>query len=268
MLARKLIAPTAGGGGGNYDALDALFDASEVGGLWLPGFSSMWQNTARTTPAIAVDDPVRVIDDLSGNDNHLVAPSDAARPLIKQTGGGLWYLQFDGTNDCMVVSIDFSGVDEVTVFSGAEKQDNTARIVYELTDAISSNAGAFNLLAGVGSSQNGWHLKSRGDATDVAAQTARAYPFSGVDNAVVVGLHDISGDTSTGRRNQSAFTTSSTADKGAGNFANANFNVGSRGAASLFFNGKLFALCARGALTSGTTLTDAEDNTNELTGAY
>jgi hypothetical protein len=31
--------------------------------------------------------------------NHATAPSDAARPVLRQTAGGLYYLEFDGTDD-------------------------------------------------------------------------------------------------------------------------------------------------------------------------
>ncbi len=62
--------------------------------------STLWQDTGKTTAVTAADDPVRVVEDISGNGNDLVAPSDAARPLYK-TAGGLRWLEFDGTDDAM-----------------------------------------------------------------------------------------------------------------------------------------------------------------------
>ena len=62
--------------------------------------SPLWQNSTRTTPAAAADDLVRVIDDLSGNANHITTPSDDARFTLKLgIQGGRQVLLADGTDD-------------------------------------------------------------------------------------------------------------------------------------------------------------------------
>jgi hypothetical protein len=71
----------------------ALYDAS-VG-------NSLFQDAAGTIPATANNDPVRRINDLSGNGNHAIAGSDAARPLLKISGGQRW-LEFDGVDDYLL----------------------------------------------------------------------------------------------------------------------------------------------------------------------
>ena len=45
--------------------------------------SQRWQDVSRSTAANADDDLVRVIDDLSGNGNHCVSPSDGTRWTLK-----------------------------------------------------------------------------------------------------------------------------------------------------------------------------------------
>lgn len=58
----------------------------------------LWQNTAETVPAVADGDPVRVaVCPYTGV--KFTAPSDAARPLLWDEGGGKWSLSFDGVDD-------------------------------------------------------------------------------------------------------------------------------------------------------------------------
>lgn len=52
-------------------------------GAWIDpsDASTLFQDAAGTTPA-GIGDPVRLALDKSGNDNHALAPSDAARPVL------------------------------------------------------------------------------------------------------------------------------------------------------------------------------------------
>ncbi len=60
--------------------------------------STLFQDTAGTTPVTSSGDPVGLALDKSGNDNHLTAPSDSARPTY-QTDGTYSWLEFDGVDD-------------------------------------------------------------------------------------------------------------------------------------------------------------------------
>ena len=79
-------------------------------GLWWdvqPG--NCFQETtgaAATTPA-SVGDPVGTIVDLGGNGNFGVAPSNAARPILRQEGDD-FYLEFDGTDDQISAPVAYS----------------------------------------------------------------------------------------------------------------------------------------------------------------
>jgi len=262
LLAQKLL---MGGSSLNIDALMALFGASELGGLWLPGYSTMWQDSARTTPATAANDPVGAIDDLSGNGNHLLQATAGSRPTLQQTSG-LWYLQFDGTADNMTAAFDLSTVDKSTVIIGVEKQDDTLRFLAEYTASFAANTGSFVSYCGT-DTVVGYFATSRGNAGVSATFKSSASTFSGVDRAVMTATHDIAGDNTTVYVDQAA-AAAGTGNKGTGNWANSTLYVGARGGTTSYFNGKLFGLCVRGALASGATLTDAEDNMNEFTGAY
>ncbi len=52
------------------------------------------------TTLSSVDGVVGTVRDRSGNANHLRAPSDAARPLLRNSGA-LYWLEFDGTDDAL-----------------------------------------------------------------------------------------------------------------------------------------------------------------------
>lgn len=60
--------------------------------------STLWKDTAGTTPVTADGDAVARIDDKSGNGRHLTQSTAGSRPLYK-TSGGISWLQFDGVDD-------------------------------------------------------------------------------------------------------------------------------------------------------------------------
>lgn len=85
--------------------------------LWLDASdaATRWQDASATTPADADAEPVRRIDDKSGSANHLVAPADAQRPLVKAAiRNGLDCLDFDGSND--LITRAFTLAQPATVF--------------------------------------------------------------------------------------------------------------------------------------------------------
>jgi hypothetical protein len=60
---------------------------------------SLYSDRAGTTATVGPDDPVGKLLDLSGDNNHATAPSDAARPNLRLDGNGRWYLDRDTTDD-------------------------------------------------------------------------------------------------------------------------------------------------------------------------
>lgn len=78
-------------------------------GIWLDPSdkSTMWQDAAATVPVTASGQPVRLIQDKSGNGNHYLAPSDAARPMYRvHAPSGIARLVFDGVDDQMSSVLD------------------------------------------------------------------------------------------------------------------------------------------------------------------
>jgi hypothetical protein len=85
---------------GTFDP-ESLFTGGYVGGWYDPSdLSTLWQDSARTTPVTADGDPVGCIDDKSGNGFHLTQATSGKRPLYR-TSGGLHWLVNDGIDDVL-----------------------------------------------------------------------------------------------------------------------------------------------------------------------
>lgn len=73
--------------------------------LWLKGNGTFWQDAARTTPAVADNDPIGSWEDASGVGNHAVS-SLTARPLLKLgILNGIAVARFDGVNDILTAPL-------------------------------------------------------------------------------------------------------------------------------------------------------------------
>lgn len=98
-----------GGGPGPTWSPAALFANGEKGAWYDPSdLTTMFQDTAGTVPVTAHGDPVRRINDKSGNGYHWIAPSDAARPVY-QTDGTYHWLDFNGSTHTLGVAISGFG---------------------------------------------------------------------------------------------------------------------------------------------------------------
>lgn len=79
-----------------------FFNNGQVGVWYDPSdLSTLFQDAAGTISVTSSGDPVGLMLDKSGNGNHAVAPSSAARPTY-QTDGILHWLAFDGVDDVLV----------------------------------------------------------------------------------------------------------------------------------------------------------------------
>lgn len=101
-----------------YDAGGAftpasLFASGEQGAWYEPSTTTCFTDTAGTIPA-TVGDAVARINDLSGNGNHATQATAAARPILRQTAGGLYYLERDGVDDHLTIPAIFTGTEDVT----------------------------------------------------------------------------------------------------------------------------------------------------------
>ena len=174
------------------------------------------------------------------------------------------HLRYDGVDDSLsTASIDFSSADKMSVVAGVRKLSDAAQGIFcELSTAVASNAGSFNIQA-PGSTGNNYDVRSRGDA---------ALPVSAIGNVaapstrILTMLSDIAGDSLDLRLNGSSVSTSS-GDQGAGNFGNYPLYIGSR-SGSLRFNGRLHGLLVIGRALTATEITNMETWMNQRTRAF
>lgn len=237
---------------GVFDVV-SLFRAGEQGVWYDPSdTTTLFQDSAGTTPVTASGQPVGLMLDKSGRGNHATQPTAASRPIYRDVGG-LRYLECDGVDDGMVTgNIDFTGTDKVSVFAGVRKLSDAARaMLLELSAAGSAGSFAINAPVSTGS---GFSFVSTGSAPAAIATLATApSPIS----AVLSCVGDIAADTCS-LFVDGQLAASSSADQGAGNYGNRPLYLFRRGGVSLPFNGWFYGLAITGRLT-----TDAETAATE-----
>lgn len=201
------------------------------------------------------------VKDLAGN--HAYQSTTTSRPILSREAGGQYYLAFDGTDDWLqTANIDFSATDNVSVFTGLRKLSDAAQdVVVELSATIASNNGTF-LLSAPSTAAANYSFSSKGTSQVDNTVTTFTAPITNV----VTGLAHISSPVNTIRVNGAATTL--TTSQGSGNYGTYPLYIGRRGGTTLPFNGRIYSLIIRGALTSGTQLTNTEAWVNSKTGAY
>ena len=204
--------------------------------------SSMSQDTAGATPVTAAGQSVGRILDRSGGALHPVQATAAAKPTYLVDGSVRPLLRFDGVDDGMVTPSITWGTDEVMVVAAMRKSSDAATgILVEMSAAIDTNAGAFNVRAPGEAGANSYAGASRGSATGVLVGSGAI--AAAPDTAVVTMSSKIATDVLTLRRNGVQVGTMST-DQGSGNFGSYPLYIGRRGGASLSLNGDIYALMA------------------------
>lgn len=244
-----------------------LFRSGEQGFWYDPSdLSTMFQDSAGTTPVTATGQLVGRILDKSGRGNHAIQATGAARPTLQRDSGGRYYLDLDGVSASMysAASIDFTGTDKMTVWAGVSKlSDAAAAVMLEFTSS-SVNNGMFAFYMPLNAATANVAFASRGT---VGPSTPTAAGIAAPDTSVFTGLSDISNDTCILRRNGVQIQ-SSASDQGAGTYSNAVLNIGRRDNSSLPFTGRLYQLIGRGAATNDTYIRGIERWVNSKTAAY
>ena len=251
-IASAIGSALAGGGVAAWSPLE-LFAAGEKGVWYDPSdFSTMWQDTAGTTPVTAVGQSVARIDDKSGNGKHATQATPASRPLLQESGGK-YYLYFDGTNDSLATgAIDFSATDEMTICVGVRKEiDDATRAIVTLRDSPLTDGSV--ALSGPAFTAPTFGYSSQGTAiaTSNVNNATYAAPFLGVVSA----RSKISTDYLSGRIN-AVDVFSSPSNQGTGNYANDAIYIAYIAYYATYFNGRIYQLIVRGAATAD--LTDVE----------
>lgn len=121
----------------------SLFAGGEDGAWYEPSPTTCFTDTAGTTAA-GVGDAVARVNDSSGNGNHATQVTAAARPILQQTAGGLYYLEFDGVDDSLTAAYSgaFSAITRSVGFRTNANGD------FILDDDALNNSGSFYFTSG------------------------------------------------------------------------------------------------------------------------
>jgi hypothetical protein len=121
-----------------------LFDASEKGFAYnFQDLSTLWQDVAGTIAVTAVDQSIARIDDISGNNNHLIQADSLKRPQLKQDAEG-YYVWFDGTKSMYSESIvDFNELINYTTLCRFTKELSSTGCILEASVNMNNNTASF-----------------------------------------------------------------------------------------------------------------------------
>ena len=227
----------------------SLFANGEQGFAYDPNdLTTMFQDAAGTVPVTGAGQPVGLIRDKSGRNNHAFATSSATRPILRKNATtGAYYLAFDGTDDFLVTSsINFTATDKLSLFAGVRKLSDAATgIVCELSSSLIENNGTFYLLAPTANGIDSVGFTTKGTVASEANATGYVSPAS----LVITGQASISTPLSRLRIN-GVIKLTSTASQGTGNYGNYPLYIGGRAGTALPFNGHIYSLIGIGRLTT------------------
>jgi hypothetical protein len=238
-----------------------LFAAGEQGAWYDPSdFSTMFQDSAGTTPVTAVGQSVGKINDKSGRNNHATQATAASRPVLRQDANNKYYLEFDAVDDSLATAaIDFTATDKITTWMGIFRSSSGSSIgmIQELgaggvvgsyRQSAPEDASAELRLSCYSSGEPNRQYTSLSAPASSSEVVQCSYNLAGATNALCVSsrLNAVDGGSIFG------------ASAGGGNFSNSALNIARRNNASFPFNGRIYSLIVRGALSTTQEITDTE----------
>lgn len=242
----------------------SLFSSGEQGAWYDPSdFSTMFQDSAGTTPVTAAGQPVGKILDKSGRANHATQATTANRPTLQQDGSGYYYLSFNGTNSTLASTstVNLSTTNQVTMCAGLNRA-GASQAVLASFGQVAVNTGAFEMEAPFNNTnQDGLVINDPVTAATVAntvlpAPGSSAFVHTGLFDRTQANANQIISRFNSVQQTPSTYTGAETAS--GTNFGNLTLMLGNRSGQTLFYNGRLYQFVLRGAITTGTSLTNLE----------
>lgn len=219
---------------GLSQTLKNLFAANEKGFAYnFQDLSTLWQDVDGTIPVAAIDDYIARVDDLSGNNNHLIQSNQVIRPQLKQDNSG-FYLWFDGTKALYSENIvDFNSLVNYTALCRFSKELSSTGCILEASVNMNNNTASFAMFQ---ESQNISFTNSGSGYNSAQVQLDADSLFIGVMKVLEnpkIKMMRVNGieKTRTGILNQSTW-----------GLLNHNIYVGARGGTSLFLTSKVRAI--------------------------
>lgn len=226
-------------------------------------FSTMWQDSAKTTPVTATGQPVGYVVDKTGNGHDLHQPTAGNRPILRIVGG-LYKLEYDGATSNRwlesVSTIDLTGTANVSPCVAVTKNANHTGIIAETSNNSGSNIGAW----GQFTESNRYRMQNRGSAFGGGTDTALTDIIASPSTEVLIGLAPIDGLTKI--RVNAVEYSASTNTKGTGNYGNYKLYLGRRAGSSLPLDGDIYQNFLTSDILTGTNLANAENFLAEKSG--
>ena len=229
--------------------IKALFTSGEQGFAYDPNdLTTLYQDAAGSIPVTGAGQPVGLMRDKSGRNNHAFQTVSASRPILQRNATtGAYYLAFDGADDFLQTNnIDFTATDKVTVIYAAKRVlESATGTVIELSPAAYSNNKSFGVFS---PATNG------GKNTGATLRTDTSYYLVNTkqDNTFVSTFKtEIGSGNSSVTTNKQAFNQSTTPF--AGTFGNYPVYIGRREGKFLPFGGQIYALLVIGKLLDDAT---------------
>ena len=242
--------------------IKSIFTTGEQGFAYDPNdLSTLYQDAAGTTPVTAAGQPVGLMKDKSGRNNHAFQNDSGKRPLLqKDSITGYYYLLPDAVDDFFITnSIDFTATDAMSLFScSINTSTSDFQNIVEL--GINLPTGTFLLRCPQFSSKP-FYL-SGGTVKAQLQSTASSSILSGT---VLSCVSKISTDTLRLRFN--GFEDSSNTDQGTGSYGNYPLYIAARGGTSQQFRGRIYGLIGVGRLTTSSEVAAIEKEFAKRVGA-
>jgi hypothetical protein len=252
----------------------SLFAAGELGGAWdLSNFTTMFQDTAATTPVTAAAQAILRINDLSPNGLNLTQSTNTSAPVLQQNPAGFWNAEFDGVDDWWETATITNSInaDKVQIIAGFRQTaafQAIGKVLVELSANIALNNNVFNLIAPAGTATNA-RVRFSSKGTQIVFADATSASYDPPVTLVAVGLGEIATPRAELILNNTSIVINTAAQTGTV-FSNHPLYVGRRGTGTSFFTGNLHRLIVRMATTPLTPaqLANAVAWVNAGTGAY
>lgn len=233
-----------------------LFANGEQGFWYDPNdLSTMYQDAAGTVPVTGVGQPVGLIRDKSGRNNHAYQTTSASRPILRKNAvTGANYLEFDGTDDFLQTNnINFAGTDKVGLFAGVRALGSTTvpASVVELGTNPASGQGTFWLNCNALVAGDVWIAM----AQSISFRTGFSKVLNQSEGIVFSAKLNFAGEFAESEiqprvnGSSSGFTRGLSTSAGTGNFGNHPLYIGRRAGTGLAFNGPIYSLIGIGRLT-------------------
>ena len=241
--------------------IGSLFLNGEQGAWYDPSdITTLFQDSAGSTPVTAAGQPVGLMLDKSGRGNHARQTTAAARPLY-QIDAGKPYLAFDGVDDFMVTTAFAWGSDEAFLSEAVTRSASGIIVLSEFSANANNFAGSFYHVL----SDSVFNASSRGSAS-ISNGLAQAGAIIFNAPSVVLSTHKISSDFSRIRKNGVAGT-DATGDQGSGNFGTYPLHIGARSGGVGSLNGRIYGAIYRNLNPNPTTIAAIEQYLAAKSGA-